>query len=436
MSHHHKLSLRSAIFININIMLGSGIFINTTILSQKAGILGSLSYLCIGILMLPLILSMTQLLKLHPSGGFYVFAQKEIHPIAGFISSWSYFIGKLGSAVVIIHIAMLLLQQIIPFLAQFDVLTLDSCTILLFIILNLLDIKTSSSIQTGFLILKFIPIFFGSAVALYLFSPSNMTGAPIEWSQFPLTLPLVLFAIAGFEAACSLSSRIKDAEKNAPKAILISYGFVIGATTLFQFAMSGALGSLLAQLPDYRFVFPTLFFQAFQDHTIQKTATDIVHLAIASSALGAAYGVIFSNVWNVYALVEHGHLPLASRLGTFNRFHIPWLCVLLEGVICFLYLFVSRGSQIPLQQIGALGPSIGYSLSALSMIFALKNPANTLPAIVPYLALINCMALIAASIYGLVMNGIYSLGIFSALMACGIGMFYATRLTNFNSNKG
>ena len=90
MSPHHKLSLREAILININIMLGAGLFINMNLLSQNAGILGAFSYIIIGLLMLPLIVSMMQLLKIHPSGGLYTFGLKELHPFAGFLSAWSY----------------------------------------------------------------------------------------------------------------------------------------------------------------------------------------------------------------------------------------------------------------------------------------------------------------------------------------------------------
>ena len=85
-----KLSLLSAIFINVNIMLGAGIFINTSTLAQKTGLLGAGMYLLVGLLMLPLILSIAHLLRLHPAGGFYIFAKKEISPFMGFFSGWSY----------------------------------------------------------------------------------------------------------------------------------------------------------------------------------------------------------------------------------------------------------------------------------------------------------------------------------------------------------
>ena len=55
MSQTPHLSLLSAIIININIMLGSGIFINTVILPHHTGALGALAYGIGGLLFLPLI---------------------------------------------------------------------------------------------------------------------------------------------------------------------------------------------------------------------------------------------------------------------------------------------------------------------------------------------------------------------------------------------
>lgn len=424
---HHKLSLRAAIFININIMLGSGIFINTTILSKQAGILGFLSYIAIGILMLPLIYCITQLLAVHPSGGFYVFARQEINPFAGFISTWSYFIGKLSSAVIVIHIAILLLQQIFPILQGVSPLFLDTCVIIFFVLLNMLDLKTGSIIQSFFLGFKLLPIFFVIVFGFYLFSPWALSATPIIWQTFPLTLPLVLFAIAGFEAACSLSNRIENSQVNGPKAIYVSYFFVIGATALFQLALSCALGPILNTLPDYRFVFPAFFEHLFTDIHTQVLFSHVMHLAIAASALGGAYGILFSNAWNLYVLAQHNHILLSEYFTRFNRFHIPWLCVIAEGIICLIYLGISQGSQLPLQQMGALGPSIAYSLSALSLLYAQKNKNITFSKkAISYLALLNCMALIGVALFNLVITGFYSLLIFGLLFMLGSAMFFWT----------
>ena len=93
-----KLSLPAAIIINMNIMLGVGLFVNTISLAKMAGIMSPFIYLFVACLMLPLVLTIAKLLKLHPGGSFYAFGAQEISPLFGFLASWSYFISKMASA--------------------------------------------------------------------------------------------------------------------------------------------------------------------------------------------------------------------------------------------------------------------------------------------------------------------------------------------------
>src|SRR3990172_8891289 len=107
---HHKLSLRSAILVSLNIMVGFGIFVNTVLLSKLSGFLGFASYALVAVLVAPLILAIAQLIRLHPAGGFYTYGAQNIGLWAGFLSAWVYFIGKLASASLIIHVVMSLFQ--------------------------------------------------------------------------------------------------------------------------------------------------------------------------------------------------------------------------------------------------------------------------------------------------------------------------------------
>lgn len=438
MTHSHQLSLPAAILININVMLGAGIFINTTELAKRAGILGACGYALVGILLLPLIFSISYLLTIHPSGGFYIFAQKEISPWAGFLSAWTYFIAKLASAMLLIHTAVLLIQQIIQPLASIDPLICDLVVLALYIGLNLLNTQIGSVIQTMFISVKIIPIVFVFLCGLFFMQGSSFTVTMDQLLNLPRTIPLVLYAMVGFEAACSLSSRIKDAHKNAPLAIFISYGIVLIILCLYQLFFYGVLGLDLAAQPDYRHAFPALL------HYIMPTneqlgilIISILHLGIAASALGGAYGIIFSNNWNLYTLAQHGHTFSAARITEFNRHHIPWLCVIIEGIICVLYLAITKGSQIPLQQISALGSIIAYTLSVVALIYAKKNKATvTISWWIPALGLFNCIMLLAACLYSFWYKGAHSLLLFTCLLAFGIWMFRQTQAssTQLNSN--
>ncbi len=432
MGNHHKLSLPAAIFININIMMGSGVFINTIELARRAGILGGFLYLALALLLLPLIASIATLVNLHPSGGFYMFGSQEISPLFGFISSWSYFIGKLASTALTLHVAMTLLQQIFPVLASINILTLDLFILALFIFLNTLNLQTGKQIQYIFIIMKAIPILFAILGSLYLVSTATIiTGMPPVWSGMAVSLPLVLYASTGFEAACSLSSRIKNAKRNAPIAIYTSFIIVLFLSFIYQFIFSLAIGIPLGLFDSYLQAFPSLLIRLFTNKFVMQKLLGLIYIAIACSSLGAGYGLIFSNNWNLYTLATHNHTFFKNFLTKFNSHHIPVACIFVEGAFVILYFAITKGAQLPLQQLGALGATIAYSISVLSLLFAkYKKPEIPIGWFIPILGLGNCIILTVSCISSFFVSGLFPLIVFSILLLLGVGMYFTTKSMN------
>lgn len=423
----YKLPLSAAILININIMIGAGVFINTSTLAQRAGGLGGFMYILVGILMLPLILSIAQLLRLHPAGGFYTFAQKEIHPLAGFISGWCYFTAKLASCMLMIHVSVMLLQQIFPWMGQVHAFVWDFIIVCLFSFLNLLNIKVGSHIQKMFIGFKMFPLFFAITTGLFLLQPEYFSASQLNWEGVPTSLPLVIYAVVGFEAACSMSSKIKDAQKNAPLAVLISFGIVIVIATLYQSIFYGALGNHLKMCAGHCDTFPALLNSVFGNTSFARKFEGILHLAIASSTLGAAYGIIFSNSWNLHILAQHNHLWFSKTIARFNKNAVPFVCVIIEGSISLIYLIVSQGALIPMQQIGALGSVIAYTFSIIALLCAIRNnAAATINRWIPLMGLVSCTLLIGACLRCFFKDGMSSLVIYSVLSLIGISMFLMT----------
>jgi amino acid transporter len=427
MSQDYKLSLPAAVLININIMLGVGIFMNTALLAKETGALGFINYILVAILLLPLVLSVAKLLELHPSGGFYTFAKQEINTFSGFMSSWIYFTGKLASCTIMIHTSVCIFQKSFPTLATLSPFALDAALLSLFIALNMFNIKAGRNIQVMFTTFKAIPVLFVIAAGFYLFNGDNFSSSNLIWEGIPTTLPLVIYALMGFEAAASLSSKIKDAHKNAPRAVLISYGIILCILTVYQLLFYSALGSTLG-LATYREAFPGLLNLLLPDNLlIANKLGGLINIAIASSALGGAYGILFSNSWNLHVLAQNNHILASSTFAKLNRHFIPFACVLAEGFLCITYLILTQGNQVLLQSIGALAAVTCYTLSALALVRAkYKRPEISINRIVPILGVINCLILATACIYGLVTKGATSLYGFIGLILIGSTMYYLT----------
>ena len=98
-----KISLLTAILININIVIGSAFFLNASLIAQKSKGLATITWLLVGFILLPLILILTSLSKKFPvSGGIYEFNYSILGSFSGFISGWGQYIGTAaGNAVVL-----------------------------------------------------------------------------------------------------------------------------------------------------------------------------------------------------------------------------------------------------------------------------------------------------------------------------------------------
>lgn len=403
-------------------MLGSGVFINTVLLSKATGALGALVYFIVGIIMLPLILVTAELTKYHQGGTFYEFG-KTLHPFIGFLSSWSYFTAKLASSALGIHIFVTILQLIFGG-NYYSPLFFDTLLIILFMGLNMLNLRFGKTIQYGFIIMKMIPILFILITMFFFFSPEFYTSHYMQWQGIAGTIPFVLFAFSGFEAICSLSRTIKDPETNGPKAILYSFAIVLALVTLYQFGFFGMLGTQLNTLSGFQQTFPALTHKILHNNLLESFFNTITLIGIACSSLGASYGIMYSNSWNLYALALNKHTIAAHKMSSLNKHHIPYICVLIEGILALAYIWITRGNQVPLQQISALGSVIAYFLSTCSFLY-LAFFLSYGHKILATLSLGTCIFLIITTVRNGMQFGMIAYVSFLAIIIFGTVMFYS-----------
>ncbi len=417
MAQNHKLSLFAAIFVNINIMLGTGVFINTVVLPQKVGGLAPLMYGIAGLLMLPLVLSLARLMNHYTQGSFYTFGA-ALSPYWGFMSTWSYFVGKMATPTLGIHIFNTLLQKSVPLFAQYSIFTLDISIITLFVALNLFSGKVGKRIQYFFITMKAIPLLFAIGVGLWYFNLINVAAPAVVWQGFPLALPIVIFCYLGFEATCSLSKVIDNPQKNASKAILYSFFIVVTLLMLYQFLFYTTLGTTLAALTGFADAFPLLVEKTFP--TLLPVLSPLLSLAIATSALGGAYGLMYSNAWNLHTLASLDYIPGSSLFASCNRFNIPYLCIVAEGAICFCYLFLTKGSQIPLQYTSVLACFVTYAISVASLNKIACSPVSLL-------GLLSCAIGIFFCIRGFIFTNIAPLYFLMGILVLGTVLYLSKR---------
>lgn len=421
----HKISLKHAILINLNIMIGAGIFINTIPFIKLAGPLSALIYLIVGILMMPLIFTIMELLKRYPGGSFYTYATNSLGKFWGFISSWSYFTAKLSSAAVMIHFSIKLIQSILPIFGQVNTLLIDAIIVSIFTYLNMQNMKTGSKIQVLFMVFKLATVLFVILASLYTILGNPLYIPTVDLSTLPGAIPQAIYVFAGFEAACSLSRHLQNPEKNGPKAVLISFFTALTIYIIYQFLFYQVISHKDLTYSTYTEGLP-IFFSSLkfgQHHVAMLVA--IFQLAIASSALGGAYGILFSNNWNLYTLAENNLLPFANKFKTLNQQSIPYMCLIVEFVLTIFYLLITQGNNVPLQQINSLGCTITYLISTVSLFAIAQNKT------LPILAIISCTLLLSTFLK----TNLFAITVFASIFCLGILIFTLRNKSTSSSNQ-
>ncbi len=399
-------------------MLGSGIFINTVLLAAAAGALGGFVYAFVGVLIFPLIYTMARLMAYHEGGTFYEFGA-TLHPFIGFFSSWCYFTAKLASSGLGIHIFVTLMQQLFEPLQTVPGLYLKLTIVALFTFLNLQNIRIGKLIQYSFIFLKSIPILF-VLYAYWFFAPSVcIASESYRWSGIFKTIPFVLFAFSGFEASCSLSRTIKNPAKNGPLAIFISFAIVLTIVVLYQTLFYYQLPGIIDGFDSFYEAFEALLTQGHFTPNRYDFWKTMLFVGIASSALGASYGIMYSNGWNLYALAAKNTLPFSEFLMEMNTYHTPYVCIISEALLMSFYLILTYGNQVPLQQISALGSAIAYTISVASFVFASLFISKR-DWYISVIALASCVLLLYAALTNGIAYGMSGYILYLVIISCGI----------------
>jgi amino acid transporter len=424
-----KLSLLAAIFINLNVMIGTGLFINTYNLSSSTGAAGFLLYPLVGLCMLPLIAITGKLLGYFPTGGLYAFG-KSHSPFLGFLSCWSYFFGKLASCTVMLSVGATMLQKLIPGAENLSITTLCLMLLTFFTILNLQNMKTGMIVQSFFLTSKSIPILLAIVAGIFLWDTSTIAANQFIWENLPMNVPLVLYCLAGFETACALGRNIENPSVNGPKAVYYSFSIIMVLYGIFQGCIYMTSHDLLATISGYEGIFPAIVSKLCNNPVIAQKMTLLVNFAIGSSALGGAYGILFANSWNLLTLAEHNHIIGSSIVTKFNRHNTPWVAVLCESFVCAIFLWCNQTSLLSLRTTATLGIVIAYTVSAFAYYQLIKkNGAPTKELILARAAFVTCMLFVASCALNFVKTGLMPLILFVAILIAGIAMFMYKKAT-------
>lgn len=413
MHEKNKIGPFIAMLICINFMIGAGLFINPKPLTIIAGPLGFAGYLLAACVLMPIIYCTAELARLHPvSGGIYAFSRSYLGPVFGFISCWSYFVGKTSSYSLLAHKFMQFMQISVPALANIPILICDFLLIFTLISLNMAGMFIGGRSQYLFTAMRVIPIIAAFGVGFSLFNTDNFYGMLTDAGNIFSTLPIAVFAFLGFESICAIGHLIRDPEKNIKRVIIFSFLIVVVVSVLFQVTLFGVLGSTL-QVADSPI--GKLFEVALPSYQL---AGSIFGAMVFVAILGTCFAMLTSNCWNLFTLAHNNHLPFKSFLTKVSECNVPWGSLLVEGLLGCVFLSMTT-DQISLQNMTVFAQVFSYLFTTAAALSAVKLfKVTKIAAWIPSLGIASALCVLAFAIMRIVNSGVsFS---FAAIFLIGI----------------
>ena len=363
MPESHKISFAAAVLMNINIIVGCGIYIYPQLMAQQAGGISFLGWILAGLLLLPIVLTIALAARIFPGeGGFYNYCKTALGEKAGFIANWAYLLGYMGTVATITSVVRdRLISPIgLTFVKDYPIVFYLGF-ILAISLLNTINIGLISKIQSAITMLKLLPLIIMLGMIYFYWNPSfnyEVAKAGDLWG----TLPLALFAFLGFESCCNISHYIRGGSTVAFKVILIAFSVSTLLYAVFHLGILHIMGSQALASQGVQ-AFP--LFMGFSSNVADIVAV-ILLVDMMLSFINTSYGASLNNITNINILAKCGLLFNSKFLAKLNKNGMPAHAAFVHGMM-IIALVLFAPSTITLTAITNLGVCVAFFLTLLAV---------------------------------------------------------------------
>lgn len=362
----HKLGLWSIIFLGINSIIGSGVFL----LPNKAmDLFGPYSLL---VLIFDMVLALcisfcfaeaSALFK--DTGGPYIFAKEAFGDFIG------YEVGFLTWATRIIAFSTMsvgfatALTGIIPEWNTVFMKNLISMGLIaLLSVINLCGVQSFKVVQNIVTIGKVVPLVLFIAVGIFFINGSNFVTPPsttYTMEAFGSTAVLLFYSFTGFESICVAAGDMENPMKDVPKATIITIALCSVIYFLLLAVCIGVMGPSLAE--------STVPVQDAFSMICGPVGGAVIAAGTLVSIGGICTASSFVTPRSGLALAEQHMLP--KFMTRHNRFGAPYWCIIISSLVAMA--INSTGSFTTLAAISVVARFTQYIPTCLSVMVFRKT---------------------------------------------------------------
>ena len=425
MEEQVKIPFLTAVLMNINVIVGVGIYFNPQLMVHYAGAFSFLGWVAAGLLLLPIVWTVATAARFFPgSGGFYNYGTSGLNQTAGFVALWAYMLGFLATAAAQLMFLKNLMAvnggmssvAAMPVLVNLLLVVTIAC-------LNLFDVRLISKIQGFVTVLKLLPMI--CAILLFAFYwNGSLVYQANHLAGVGSIIPMALFGYWGFESCTSTSHLIKGGSSKASGVMLTAFFIAMGLYALFHLAVTHIMGvdAIAAQ--------GTVGFTNFLGIINPQTAglvSGAVVFALMLALFNAVYGVSLGNGANMFSLASKNHLIGSKLLTRVNGVDRPYMVVFAQALIVFLLMtFVAK--ELVLIALSNFGLITAMFVTVLAVLKTqMKQGAGCFNQAISYIALAACCVLVYYTWF--MIGADHTTRLINALpfvggVVAGLGMFY------------
>jgi amino acid transporter len=373
-----SLGLRDVVFQSITSMAPAGaIAFSIAVGASFAGGALTLALVLAGIACVLTALSIGQLSKQMPSAGsFFTYTSRSLHPYAGFVAGWAYFLAVAGFMP-----ALLLLLGAVGSQTLHQEIGLSAGLWWIWVVggaglvfaLNYTGIKITERVNTylgGFEILVFIALGLTMIIRAHHNTPSVFTThyATVPgfrgFSGIFAALIFALLAFVGFEEAAPLAEETRDARHAVGRAVLLS---VVAIGLVFVFVTYGATAYFgPSAMPNFQAFGGGNPYQQIA-HTVWGAGWVAVFVALINSGVACANASMAAASRTAYAMARIKLLP--APLGRLHPRHKTPVVALAAQLVVGLGVALWLGARYdPLTGYALIGTFVTVIIIAIYML--------------------------------------------------------------------
>jgi APA family basic amino acid/polyamine antiporter len=309
--------------------------------------------------------------RLPADGGPYAYARAAFGNLAGFSNAWLYWITAWsGNAAIVVGWVLYVEEFLNPGQNKLFSIVIALFGLWIPAAINLTGVKNMGAVQTWTSILKFIPLVFMSTVGLFFISTGNFTpwntSGQSNIAAIGGAMALCLFSYLGVETAAVAAAKVRDPERNVPRATMLgtlgtAVAYLLSLTAVFGIVASGDLGESTAP-------FSTAVNEIFGG----TWAGYVMAALVVISGFGALNGWTMICAEMPLAAAKDGLFPEA--FGRLNAKGVPTFGIVSSTVLASVFMVLSYAGSVGITVFNTLvfmsgiTAAIPYAFSALAQI--------------------------------------------------------------------